>query len=227
MSNYVYDIETSPRPRSELEPLCPTFDAPSNYKDPEKIAAVLAAKKEEWLSSAALSAVTGRVLAIGILNAETGTFEALTGDEADILQIFWNRVSPKENHGAITDSWIGFNSNRFDLPFLVRRSWVCKVEIPSTVISGRYLNQRFIDLMEVYRVCDYQASISLDALAKWLGEGAKTGNGADFAALFAKDPAAALQYLRNDVWLTARCALRLGVLDGLMPMAAAEAAQDY
>ena len=53
---------------------------------------------------------------------------------------------------------------------------------------------------------------SLDAIAKHLGVGAKNGNGADFAKLWQKDRAKAVEYLRNDVQLTAKVAEVLGVL---------------
>ena len=83
MSNYIFDIETGPRSRAELAECVPTFEAPSNWKDSEKIRAYVAEKEAEWFQSAALSALTGRVLAIGYLDAvtdELGYFAS--GDEA-------------------------------------------------------------------------------------------------------------------------------------------------
>ena len=121
MSNYIFGIETGPRSRAELAECVPTFEAPSNWKDSEKIRAYVAEKEAEWFQSAALSALTGRVLAIGYLDAvtdELGYFAS--GDEAADLAAFWHLVAPT---GYLNSDLIGFSSNRFDLPFLIRRSW--------------------------------------------------------------------------------------------------------
>ena len=40
MSTFIFDIETGPRSRAELAECVPTFEAPSNWKDPEKIRAL-------------------------------------------------------------------------------------------------------------------------------------------------------------------------------------------
>jgi hypothetical protein len=66
--------------------------------------------------------------------------------------------------------------------------------------------------MEAWKLGDFQASISLDRLAKHLGVGAKNGNGAHFAALLQEDRAAALDYLRNDIAMTVAVARKLGVV---------------
>ena len=49
-------------------------------------------------------------------------------------------------------------------------------------------------------------SIKLRDLAKFLGVGEKTGDGADFSGLYESDRKSAIDYLRNDVLLTMRCA---------------------
>lgn len=49
-------------------------------------------------------------------------------------------------------------------------------------------------------------SIKLRDLAKFLGVGEKTGDGADFSGLYESDGKSAIDYLRNDVLLTMRCA---------------------
>lgn len=49
-------------------------------------------------------------------------------------------------------------------------------------------------------------SIKLRDLAKFLGVGEKTGSGADFSGLYESDRNSAIDYLRNDVLLTMRCA---------------------
>jgi len=57
------DIETSALPDELLERVKPEFAAPSNIKDPVKIAAAIADKAIEWKERAALKAVTGKIVA--------------------------------------------------------------------------------------------------------------------------------------------------------------------
>lgn len=206
MKPHIVDIETGPA--DAIDQFAPEIEAPSNYKDPAKIEAYKAEKLREWKDSAALSAITGKVLAIGL--RYQGEFIPLIGDEATVIKEFWQRVT---RNGAFIADLIGFNNASFDIPFLVRRSWKLGVDVPSTLVNGRYLNSRIIDLMQVWKCGDYQASVSLDKLARYLGVGEKSGSGAEFAALLATDKPKAIEYLANDLLLTEKCALRLGVVD--------------
>lgn len=204
----IFDIETGPRPAAELESLCPQFEAPANYKDPTKIAAFIEEKRRDWLERGALSAVTGQVLAIGYL--ANGNFDAFaTGDEAEDIAGFWHLIT---SHGTILHQLVGFNCISFDVPFLVRRSWKLGVPVPPSLFRGRWINEAFIDLMDIWKCGNRDQSISLGDLARYLGVGEKNGEGKDFARLWAIDRAAALAYLENDLRLTAACAERLGVL---------------
>ena len=107
---------------------------------------------------------------------------------------------------------IGFNSNEFDIPFLVRRSWILGVKIPDQVlinIKGRfYLSDVFVDVMQ-YWACGTMQKTSLNNVAKALNVGEKNGNGANFYQTLIKDEAKALEYLSNDVNMTRACARKL------------------
>ncbi len=122
-------------------------------------------------------------------------------DEVVHLEWFWAMY---EQHQL--QSFCGFNIFNFDLPFLIRRSWKLGVKIPTGVREGRYWGRFFIDLMDVWTLGNREQRASLDAVSKHLGLGGKTGNGADFAKLYATDQAAALAYLKNDLELTAKVA---------------------
>ena len=195
----VFDIETGPLPFDLIESLAPEFEAPSNYKDPEKIAAAIDAKRDAWLSKAALSPLTGQVLAIGMLI--DGEYQALLGEESAVISQFWNMLTG-------STALIGFNSHRFDLPFLVRRSWAHGIVPPRVHSRGFPMST---DLMEMWQMGDRQEFVSLDTVARFLGVGAKTGSGAHFAELMKFDESAALDYLENDIRITAAVAERLGV----------------
>lgn len=233
MSEVIFDIETGPLPEAEIMAFTddfPKFDASQvkfgNTKDPEKKAEKIEAdeakhKAEEAcyyanaVNRAALSPLTGRVLAIGmVVDGETRIL--CSGDEEDDIEAFWGTIAP---HDAIIDKVIGFNSNRFDLPFLARRSWKIGIEIPKTLFRGRYINERCIDLMDLWKCGDYQASIKLDHLARFLGCRAKTGSGADFARLYVEDRDAAIAYLENDIHMTYDCAVKMGVIHNRDPAA--------
>lgn len=130
-------------------------------------------------------------------------------DEAQMLREFWDIT--RGEMGRI-NQMVGFNSNSFDLPFLIRRSWKHCVSVPFGIRRGRYWSDEMVDLRDAWQLGDRQARGSLDVIAKHLGIGAKNGSGADFAKLWQSDRAKAVEYLRNDLELTARLADALGCL---------------
>lgn len=212
MSTLIFDIETGALPRAEIAHLAPVFEAPGNYKDLEKIAAYIHGKEAEWYQSAALSALSGRVLAIGILDAhrpEESQFFA-SGNEAQDLIDFWSYIATEG--GYLKVDLVGFNSNSFDLPFLIRRSWALGIRPPRELTQTRYLPSNCRDILDIWRCGNREDRVSLDRLAKFLGVGAKTGNGADFASLWSTDPVSALAYLENDLRLTLACAEKLNAV---------------
>jgi len=203
----VFDIETGPRPVGEIIDLAPEVKAPANYKDKAKIDASIEEQLSDWLDRAALSAVTGQVLAVGWWQEGETTIIA-GADESDTLTQTWARMEDAVRGGRTI---VGFNSNRFDIPFLTRRSWALGVNIPDGIYGARgYVNQiAFMDLMDEWACGDRQSSIRLDTLARFLGVGEKNGTGAAFAELWEIDRPKALEYLRNDILITARVAARL------------------
>jgi hypothetical protein len=207
MKRIYFDIETGPRTEEELQVLMPEFAAPANYKDPAKIAECITEKKTEWLKKAALDATSGKVLAIGLRRDGENTIFG-TGDEALDIRAFWSALVGGAREGAI---FIGFCISNFDLPFLVRRSWVLGVDVPSGVFSGRYLNHNvFLDLYEHWQCGDRGESISLKRLAEFLGVGTKDKDGATaFAEKWVTDRKAAIAYLENDLLLTEAVAGKL------------------
>lgn len=218
MNAFYFDIETGPLPESELLAMLPPFDPlevkTGNLKDPGKIAEKLAeaeaGHKRDFIDKAALDALTGRVLAIGLKDFQTGEVEFLTEqDEEKLLLDFWCRVYG--DMGRI-NPMIGFNICLFDLPFLIRRSWKHGVRVPAGIRKGRYWGDQVIDLRDVWQLGDRMAKGSLDRVARHLGVGAKTGNGKDFADLFATNREAALEYLKNDLELTAKVGQAMGVV---------------
>lgn len=202
-----FDIETGPSAAAYL--FEPEFTAPRNIKDPAKIAAALEEKREEWKERLALSAVTGRVLAIGFAGGDSETVVTFDDEnEGTLIRKFWDTIQDLPLYGD--HRLCGWNICGFDLPFLQRRSWVWGIRPPDWVYhSGRFFHT---DLMKVWCGDNPQDRISLDTAAKLFGLPGKLGKGSEFAELFEQDRNAALAYLRRDVALTQAVARRMHVL---------------
>ena len=238
----VFDIETGPAPEEELrrfykppdvKPFREADAKTGNLKDPQKIAAKMesarakheAREKEavqgrwrEFVDAAPLSAMVGRVLAIGYYRDDREPFldcvdPRQPGDgEAALLQTFWDYA----RFCKVRDvSLCGHSIQRFDLPFLCQRSWLHGVEIPDFVCDWRgYIHSMFVDLFDCWTFHGRKTESkplparSLNPLAVFFGAGRKPDNcsGATFHRLFlsadADDHRAALDYLRNDLEMT-------------------------
>jgi len=200
MNYRIFDIETGPVSLDKLQDQMPEFKAPSNYKDEEKIAANIQEQQSKWIEKAALDASTGQVLAIGIKTHEGHTIikEQHFETEKEILKWFWDEVTMT----SPDTSWVGFNSNGFDLPFLFRRSLIYSIQPGYSFRESRYWPSRFVDLMEVWSCGNREQRISLDKLGRLLDVGGKSGSGKMFAELYATDRKAAIEYLKHDLNLT-------------------------
>lgn len=187
--------------------------------------------RDEWstktLEDAALSPATGCVLVVGFMDAIDRTrWAALAGaDEAETLGLFWRKYEEcrKKNR-----QMVGHNIDQFDLPFLIRRSIILRVDIPRNVfvVRGKWINfdEIFVDTRPRW-LLNQDASkclSSLDHIGEVLGEGGKLigpdgepVHGKDFGRLWRSEVAAdrdlAMAYLHRDLELTARVAVRLGV----------------
>ena len=161
----------------------------------------------DFHSRAALSAVTGRVVVIGLC-AEDGTCSVIHEDtESRILRQFWALFRQHEVSRQKTgrSCLAGVNIFSFDLPFLVRRSWMLQVTVPRGVVdlTSRWANWSpvFVDLRRVWQLGDAQASSSFDLIGRAMGTGGKVEghHGKSFSQLWESDRDRALQYVANDV----------------------------
>lgn len=201
----IFDIETGPLPVDQID--IPPFDESEvkvgNIKDPAKIAAKVeaarAAHRQSVIDNAALDALTGRVLMVGYKLVD-GEFcwEASISDERSVISRWWDAMNQFDRMPLI----VGFNSKPFDLPFLIRRSWALGIPVPGWLRQGRFWHDSVVDLREMWQLGDNRARGSLDAVARHLGLGGKSGSGERFHELLATDPQAAIAYCRRDVELT-------------------------
>lgn len=217
-----FDIETGPLPEEKLRRVYheKTLEEFSATCDKRWKADTVAAKFEEYkatawqefVSKAALSAATGRVLLIGIVS--DGKFVGLLDDdERANLSAFWELV---ESALADKQRIIGHNSNSFDLPFMVRRSWVLDVPVPREIRQGRYWNPLFRDTMEEWSFSGREY-IGMNDLGRFFGVGQKTEGfeGKDFSKYWfgtAEERQLAIDYCEQDVRLTAAIAAKMGLV---------------
>jgi|TARA_B100001540_G_scaffold253530_1_gene230218 DNA polymerase elongation subunit (family B) len=193
-----FDIETGPMDADDLEQFVPDFEAPKNIKDEEKINKAIDAKRIAWLDKAALSPLTGQIIAIGLLR--DGKYTILEGRESDIINDFWTYW---RNYDP--QPFIGFNIRKFDLPYIIRRGFHCGVDYPRNILQqNRYWRDNIIDLMDTWACGIFNETISLDNFCKFLKIKGKSGNGKHFSELYKTNPEAAIDYLKNDLKITER-----------------------
>lgn len=179
--------------------------------------------KAKCLDRAPLSPITGQVLAIGCWSA-TKNSTVIIGEqegmgEAEIIGKFWGLFETMRSQQRRV---VGVNIFGFDLPFLVRRSWILGVDVPATVRDGRYWNRAFLDLRDEWLLGQRwgDCESSLDHMARALGVGSKSdAENCDGASFWKKwlsgnpqSRVTARNYLVNDLELTRKVAERLGVV---------------
>jgi hypothetical protein len=120
--------------------------APSNWKDPVKIAAYVEEKRQEQIEKAALDADFGEIVAIGMKIDSNNIQAFLAGDkysESELIREFW-RLYASENGQSC-----GYNIIGFDLPYLMRRSFDLGIK-PSIIPNlAKYRTTPTLDLMMV------------------------------------------------------------------------------
>jgi hypothetical protein len=223
MSWITFDIETEPMDEQQLRAILPPFDESQvkygNTKDEAKRAAKLeeckAKYETDFFSKAALNPTTGRVLVIGFYSVELRNFVVHEGDEREILTSFWRDFSSARVGRC---RMVGVNCYGFDLPFLIRRSWILGVTVPPGVVQfdGEWVrwSHVFLDLRRVWQLGDRQAESSFDLIGKALGTGGKREgeSGADFYKLWREDRDRAIEYLKNDCVQPAEWLERIGFI---------------
>ena len=170
-------------------------------------------------SRAALSPLTGRVLAIGIgYRSDQADIKQVQTElyyltdlhnEAEVIQTFFDlAVDLIQNKGQ----FCGHNIKKFDMPFLIRRAYALGVHVPEVILNdlNQYRPNYFIDTMLVWG-----EPVKLDALASYFGTTRKNGDGAQFSELFFGSETQnkqSLDYLKNDVLMTYEIAQKMELL---------------
>ncbi len=176
MKKLVIDIETVGTPWEEHDP----------YVREYLIKGMNDAEAEEEKRRGALSPFTGRIVAIGVVNAETGRSCAMyevpgqtevitrkdgnrtmiSGTERQILEKFWEYLDRD-------DRFISFNGRQFDGPFLMIRSAIQGLPPKRDLVGNRYRFHPNCDLREVLNfngtINPRQMRFNLDLACKTFG----------------------------------------------------------
>lgn len=194
--------------------------APANYKDPEKIAAYVAEKKAEQLQRLALDPDLGRIAAVGLWAPGDNEPSVLRCEdenyERQALQSLARHLDARTSRYC---SLVGYNSLKFDWPFLMRRARYLGVSLEINL--DRYKTPH-VDLAERLTHRGLLQMRSLSFYVKRLGwtDLHKTLSGAEEALAPERGQWAELEEsVVHDVTATQRLAEWLGVI----PRAEAEA----
>jgi predicted PolB exonuclease-like 3'-5' exonuclease len=218
----VLDIETVGRP--DVADYTDEIRAAGNLKDPEKIAADLAKKRDEAIANAALDWNANAIVAVGYQTEETSEPTVLicrdVEEEAFALRRIW-RVYQDRSRRLVT-----FNGAGFDIPTLVQRSRFLRVPVPR-LDQRKYGNTDQIDLYRLLTFDDTQRTFvirrTLSNFCKLfaLDVPCDAHDGSDIARLVAEgDWDAIAAHVRTDVVKTRMLAERLDVLAVTVPWSA-------
>ena len=174
------DLETLGLP--EVAELLDPPSAPSNYKDPQKIADYIRDATARQLEMLAVDPHCCRVVAFGWEDiSRKDPIVALCStefEEREQLKQFWDGWRDLEHHAAVEQKdlapyqrtepvFLTFNGNRFDLPLLMLRSMYLNVKYP-TLNLDRWRSPH-IDLYQKLTLNGVVDGHSLRFFAKRLG----------------------------------------------------------
>lgn len=152
----VFDIETIPMPDCD-QYLVEPIEAPSNYKDPEKIKQYIAEKRQKQIAEASLDLDLCQVAAISVAFHDAAYVQTrATTPESEMLDGFWRFA---KDHRLV-----GFNCLMFDLPILQRRSLYLGVR--STPVSLDRYRTEVVDLADILTYHGKMTWRSLEFYAK-------------------------------------------------------------
>lgn len=175
---------------------------------------------DEFKGKAALSALTGQVLAVGFWCDKwdpslSCLFVNDTTSEQDVITYTLATIDAIASQGGKV---IGHNIIGFDLLFLLHRGLKHGIKPPVSIVGQmkQYAPTALIDLQREWQFgVRSEKYAKLDTLAAYFGVTRKNGNGANFYKLFHGDFEAhlqALQYLENDIRMTIEVARKMGVI---------------
>ncbi len=172
MSSVIFDIETLGLPFDSFDEVQQEYLL--KFADTDE-------KKEAEIQKFPLSALTGRIIAIAMINPETMAgkvffestkaeqyfsddkkIEYVSGDETEILRNFWRAIQHYEQ-------FITFNGRGFDCPFLMLRSAIHEIHPTRNLVPYRYDPKIHCDLLDQLTFYGAIKKYNLDFYCKSFG----------------------------------------------------------
>lgn len=196
---WIYDIETIVNERAKNYLATADLGYDSRLKDPAKIEASRAEKREAAIERAALYWWYGQIVSIAVMNTDSGNVMCWNGlDEMEIINKFFHHMREYNNN---TDTLlVGKNNSTFDDGYLIGRCMVNNCGIPYYLRRNSSISD--IDQMFAYR----SGSASVGKLSEYaFGIGMeKSANGSEVGAMVANGQWDKLtEYNIQDVAITA------------------------
>jgi predicted PolB exonuclease-like 3'-5' exonuclease len=210
MHHLIVDLETAPI--EDAATYVEAVSAPSNYKDPEKIAAYVAEKQCEQVGKCALDPDLCRIVAIGVAPSDCDFQPSVhicqtESQEESALRWLWGQVKSQT-------VLVGFNLLAFDIKILLRRSLYLHIKAPDIQVD-RFKHPQIDDLMLRLAFNDPKKAHSLSFYTQRFGLPAVDDDvtGADIGDLVtAGDWDAVANHCKGDVLRTLHLAQRLQVV---------------
>lgn len=209
----IVDIETFPIADAAEYLDLTGFSAPTNWKDPEKIAANIKEQQQQAINKAALDLDLCRMVCIGWLveGRDRPTVMTAADDlmEAAALEEFWGVLDER--------STIGYNQVGFDLPILLRRSLY--LNVPAPMLNLDKYRSNHIDLQQRLSMNGTKQYRSLNWYCKRMkfDVPCDLNSGKDIGQLVTDGKwAEVAAHCEADVLKTAALAERMGILKAAM-----------
>ena len=198
----IFNIETigDPKLQKELKPNEDSIEAPSTWKDPEKIAAYKSEKLAGLGSALSLEPLTCRIICFSHKHPNQGV-QTLIGDEKAIVDRFCTVFTGISN----TCPAVGFNSSQFDLPvmFIAALRHLVKFPIDWRSMTKYGATSLYVDVRSVLTGFDSKKRGKLWEWSTRLGGPEIFGSGSQVAEWWkAKDGASIMRHCESNVLAT-------------------------
>jgi len=199
MRKIYLDIETIPGDNKvELDKI----QAPSNYKDPDKIAAYKEEKAIELYLKQSLDPLQGQIACIGFAIDNKEEIVIMDSNEAVMMETFVGHLlNNMEKRELEIAEWIGYNIAKFDMPFIVFRILKYLPQL-AYLFPNTSKDRSIIDLMDVCTFGVYGNYVSFDKACKFFLNESPKGS-LDGSKVFEYYNSGRLQeiaeYCKNDV----------------------------
>ncbi|MEN8194131.1 MAG: ribonuclease H-like domain-containing protein [Bacteroidota bacterium] len=151
------------------------------YVDKETDQEIRDQKRDDAIRFLSLYPLTAKVVAIGMLNSETGNSMVLyegdekeewESEEKDVKYCSYSETKMLEHfwqYAKKADSVVTFNGRNFDIPFIMIRSAKLKVKPTRNFVKNRYDSKSHIDLLDKLTFHGITKKFNLDFYCRSFG----------------------------------------------------------